>query len=171
MEDEVDRLVAAWRRERDLDHGPVAHSTVSLMDLRGRIVTEDRQPHAIGASGPYATVPGRSPRGLSSRPALLRDLADRLPRLIEEHGAGRTVLALGFATGHRVGPAAGVVVDHSYLGWRDVPVREILNAATGLPVHVDSHSGALARAEQLFGEASTWASIARIAERGRLDPL
>ncbi|WP_143667286.1 ROK family protein, partial [Streptomyces sp. ms184] len=91
-------------------------------------------------------------------PALLRDLADRLPRLVDAHAAGRTVLALGFATGHRVDPAAGVVVEHPHLGWRDVPVREILEAATGLPVHVDSHSRALARAEQLFGETSTRAS-------------
>ncbi len=136
-------------------HVAVAHSTVSLMDLRGRIVAEDRQPHALGATGPYATVPGRSPSGLSSGPALLRDLADRLPRLVETHAAGRTVLALGFATGHRVDPVAGVVVEHPHLGWRDVPVRGILEAATGLPVHVDSHSRALARAEQLFGEAST----------------
>ncbi|MGW6286738.1 ROK family protein [Streptomyces sp. NPDC055107] len=136
-------------------HVAVAHSTVSLMDLRGRIVAEDRQPHALGATGPYATVPGRSPRGLSSGPALLRDLADRLSRLVGTHAAGRTVLALGFATGHRVDPAAGVVVDHPHLGWRNVPVRAILETATGLPVHVDSHSRALARAEQLFGEAST----------------
>ncbi|MFJ8252779.1 ROK family protein [Streptomyces sp. NPDC094466] len=136
-------------------HAAVAHSTVSLMDLRGRIVAEDRQPHALGVTGPYATVPGRSPRGLSSGPALLRDLADRLSRLVGAHAAGRTVLALGFATGHRVDPAAGVVVDHPHLGWRNVPVRAILETATGLPVHVDSHSRALARAEQLFGEAST----------------
>ncbi|EWS95442.1 transcriptional regulator [Streptomyces filamentosus NRRL 11379] len=139
-------------------HVAVAHSTVSLMDLRGRIVAEDRQPHAVGARGPYATVPGGSPRGLATGPALLRDLADRLPRLVDAHAEGRTVLALGFATGHRVDPAAGVVVDHPHLGWRDVPVREILQAATGLPVHVDSHSRALARAEQLFGETSTRAS-------------
>ncbi|WP_257133188.1 MarR family transcriptional regulator, partial [Streptomyces sp. ms184] len=47
-------------------HVAVAHSTVSLMDLRGRIVAEDRQPHAVGAKGPYATVPGGSPRGLAT---------------------------------------------------------------------------------------------------------
>ncbi|MFD4124277.1 ROK family protein [Streptomyces globisporus] len=139
-------------------HVAVAHSTVSLMDLRGRIVAEDRQPHAVGARGPYATVPNGSPRGLTTGPALLRDLADRLPRLVDAHAAGRTVLALGFATGHRVDPSAGVVVEHPHLGWRDLPVREILEAATGLPVHVDSHSRALARAEQLFGETSTRAS-------------
>ncbi|WUN23161.1 ROK family transcriptional regulator [Streptomyces sp. NBC_00316] len=119
-------------------HIAVAHSTVSLMDLRGRIVAEDRRPHRT-------TDPHR----------MLGDLAARLPRLATAHAAGRTVLALGVATGHRVDPEAGVIVEHPQLGWRDVPVRDVLSAATGLPVHVDSHARALARAEQMFGETST----------------
>lgn len=119
-------------------HIAVAHSTLSLMDLRGRIVAEDRQPHRT-------TDPHR----------LLAGLATRLPRLVAEHAGGRTVLALGLATGHRVDPASGVIVAHPQLGWRDVPARDLLAAATGLPVHVDSHSRALARAEQLFGQEST----------------
>lgn len=123
-------------------HIAVAHSTVSLMDLRGRIVAEDRQPHRT-------TDPHR----------LLAGLAERLPRLVSARAAGRTVLALGVATGHRVDPVAGMIVEHPLLGWRDVPVRDVLSAATGLPVHVDSHSRALARAEQMFGEASTRASM------------
>ncbi|MFI5628595.1 ROK family protein [Streptomyces sp. NPDC051664] len=123
-------------------HIAVAHSTVSLMDLRGRIVAEDRQPHRT-------TDPHR----------LLAGLAERLPRLVSARAAGRTVLALGVATGHRVDPVAGMIVEHPLLGWRDVPVRDVLSAATGLPVHVDSHSRALARAEQMFGEVSTRASM------------
>lgn len=122
-------------------HIAVAHSTVSLMDLRGRIVAEDRQPHRT-------TEPGR----------LLAALAARLPRLVASHAGGRTVLALGLATGHRVDPTTGVIVEHPQLGWHDVPVRDVLSAATGLPVHVDSHSRALARAEQMFGEESTRSS-------------
>lgn len=122
-------------------HIAVAHSTVSLMDLRGRIVAEDRRPH--GTTDPHRMLAG---------------LAARLPRLTAGHADGRTVLALGLATGHRVDPVAGVIVEHPQLGWRDVPARDVLAAATGLPVHVDSHSRALARAEQLFGEESTRAS-------------
>ncbi|ROQ70628.1 putative NBD/HSP70 family sugar kinase [Streptomyces sp. 840.1] len=119
-------------------HIAVAHSTVSLMDLRGRIVAEDRRAHRT-------TDPHR----------MFAELAARLPRLTAAHADGRTVLALGLATGHRVDPVAGVIVDHPHLGWRDVPARDVLTAATGLPVHVDSHSRALARAEQLFGQEST----------------
>ena len=119
-------------------HVAVMHATVSLMDLRGRVVAQDRQPHR-------GTEPGR----------VLGGIAARLPRLVAAHARGRTVLALGVATGQWVDSATGVVVDHPRLGWRDVPAGELLGAATGLPVHVDSHSRALARAEQLFGAVST----------------
>lgn len=119
-------------------HIAVRHSTLSLMDLRGRIVAEDREPHRDTAPGP-----------------VLDRLAARLPALVAQHAAGRTVLALGVATGHRVDPRTGVIVDHPQLGWRNVPARDVLTAATGLPVHVDGHARALARAEQLFGEAAS----------------
>ncbi|MEU2024527.1 ROK family transcriptional regulator [Streptomyces sp. NPDC016469] len=122
-------------------HIAVAHSTLSLMDLRGRVVAEDRRPH--GTTDPHR---------------LLAQLAARLPPLVAAHANGRTVLALGLATGHRVDPVRGVIVAHPHLDWHDVPARDLLAAATGLPVHVDSHSRALARAEQLFGQESTRAS-------------
>lgn len=122
-------------------HIAVGHTTLSLMDLRGRIVAEEREPHA------------------SREPArVLAGVAAGLPRLLTAHGAGRTALALGVATGHWVDPAAGVVVRHPQLGWRDVAVRDVLAEATGHPVHVDSHARALARAEQLVGRTSTRAS-------------
>ncbi|WP_413966523.1 ROK family transcriptional regulator [Actinacidiphila polyblastidii] len=120
-------------------HIAVAHSTVSLMDLRGAIVAEDRRAHSRPRPDPDEVV---------------GDLAARLAGLIAAHAAGRTVLALGLATGYWVDPGAGVIVDHPRLGWRDVPAGRMLEAATGLPVHVDSHSRALARAEQLLGDAA-----------------
>ncbi|NEC49687.1 ROK family protein, partial [Actinospica acidiphila] len=62
-------------------------------------------------------------------------------------------LGVGFASGGWVDRAAGTVVDHPLLGWREVPAREVLRARTGLPVHVDGHARALADAERLFGRA------------------
>jgi predicted NBD/HSP70 family sugar kinase len=119
-------------------HIAVTHSTVALMDLRGAIVAEDRTPHRVPRPDPQE---------------VFGDLAERLAALTARHAAGRSILALGLATGYRVDPAAGVIVDHPRLGWRDVPAGRLLSAATGLPVHVDSHARALARAEQLLGDA------------------
>ena len=115
-------------------HIAVEHATLSLMDLTGRIVAQDRQRHQ--GTAPHDVLGG---------------LADRLPKLVAAHAGGRAVPVLGLATGQWVDPGSGVIVDHPRLGWRNVPARDILTAATGLPVHVDSHSRALARAEQLFG--------------------
>ncbi|MBY8885981.1 ROK family protein [Streptomyces sp. PTM05] len=117
-------------------HIAVLHSTVALLDLRGRVVAQDRRPHT-----------GTAPDDV------LDGLARGLPGLLARHGDGRAPLGLGVATGGWVDRGGGVVVRHPLLGWADVPVRERLAAATGLPVRVDAHARALARAEQLFGAA------------------
>ena len=48
------------------------------------------------------------------------------------------------------------------LGWRDVPARQVFADATGLPVRVDNHARALARAEQLFGDPRARTSIVHL---------
>ncbi|GJF31630.1 sugar kinase [Kitasatospora sp. NE20-6] len=126
-------------------HIAVSHTTLALLDLRGRIIAEDRQPLA------------------GSRPSeALRRMADRLPGLLAGHGGGRPLLGLGVATGGRVDSDSGVITEHPLLGWRDVPARELLATATGLPVYVDGHARALVRAEQLFGEARSRASVVQL---------
>ena len=117
-------------------HIAVLHSTLVLMDLRGRVLAEERVPHG----------PDRSP------PTVLADLATRTAAFLDAHGAGRRPLGVGVATGGWVDPAGGVVVRHRGLDWRDVPVGPLLGERLGLPVSVDGHSRALAHAEQLFGE-------------------
>ncbi|MDX3575310.1 ROK family protein, partial [Streptomyces sp. ID05-47C] len=62
-------------------------------------------------------------------------------------------LGVGVAVGGWVDRDSGTVVEHPLLGWRDVPVRELVGARTGLPVHVDGHARALVDAERLFGRA------------------
>jgi predicted NBD/HSP70 family sugar kinase len=77
--------------------------------------------------------------------------ADGLGALLREAGGGRAPLGVGVAAGGWVDGEAGTVVEHPVLGWRDVPVRELVGARTGLPVHVDGHARALVNAERLFG--------------------
>lgn len=113
----------------------VPYTTVALLDLRGRVVARRELKHgptdpgrvleraAEGLAGLFATVPGRCPLGV------------------------------GVALGGWVDRATGTVVEHELLGWREVPVRELLSARTGLPVHVDGHARALVNAERLFGRA------------------
>ncbi|MDX6316332.1 MAG: hypothetical protein QOF84_3596 [Streptomyces sp.] len=114
-------------------HIALDFTTYAVVDLRGRVVAHERRPHLGEARG------------------VLDDIRRHLPRFLARHTAGRSVLGLGVVTGGWVDSEQGTVVEHTPLGWRDVPVRRVLAAATRLPVHVDGHARALAQAELLFG--------------------
>ncbi|WP_416964513.1 ROK family protein [Streptomyces sp. Agncl-13] len=116
-------------------HVAVPYTTVALLDLRGRVVVERRIGHD------------------STNPSLvLARAAEGLDALLTE-AAGTTPLGVGVAAGGWVDRDSGTIVEHPLLGWRDVPVRELLGARTGLPVHVDGHARALVNGERLFGRA------------------
>ncbi|MEU6380292.1 ROK family protein [Streptomyces sp. NPDC046909] len=117
-------------------HVAVPHTTVALLDLRGRVVASRELKH----DGVFE--PGR----------VLARAADGLAALLDAAPECRP-LGVGFAAGGWVDREAGTVVEHPLLGWRDVPVRELIGARTGLPVHVDGHARALVNAERLFGRA------------------
>ncbi|MET8248447.1 ROK family protein [Streptomyces sp. NPDC005202] len=116
-------------------HVAVPYTTVALLDLRGRVVAERRLKHTRTEPSP-----------------VLARAADGLGELLAD-AAGSAPLGVGFAAGGWVERDSGTVVEHPLLGWRDVPVREVLGARTGLPVHVDGHARALVNAERLFGRA------------------
>ncbi|MFB6888091.1 ROK family protein [Kitasatospora sp. NPDC056327] len=122
---------------------------------------------------PYSTFAFLDPRGnvlfrqeLSNRgrtgPAVLRPLLARLPRLLAAAPGGRTVVGLGAVTGGSVDHERGLVVRHDPLGWRDLPLGELLADASGLPVQVDNHARALARAEILFGHPAARRSMVHL---------
>jgi predicted NBD/HSP70 family sugar kinase len=118
-------------------HVAVPYTTVALLDLRGRVVAERRIGHD---------------RDLADSSGVLARAAEGLDALLAET-AGATPLGVGVAAGGWVDRDSGTIVDHPLLGWRDVPVRDLLGAHTGLPVHVDGHARALVNGERLFGRA------------------
>lgn len=123
-------------------HIAVPSITTALVDLRGRILRQDRELHTD-------TDPVR----------VAQCAADSFARLLSAHDSEAVPLGLGVATGGWVDRVSGVVVDHPLLGWRDVPLRQLLSDRTGLPVHVDGHSRALLHAERLFGQARQGGSV------------
>jgi predicted NBD/HSP70 family sugar kinase len=126
-------------------HIAARYATLGLVDLRGRVVASERLDHQAA-----------DPRQVLGR------LAKRIPGFIGEHAGGRVPLGLGVASGGWVDPEHGMIVENAPLGWRRVPVGAVLRAHTGLPVHVDSHSRALARAEQMFGDTRARASVVHL---------
>lgn len=115
-------------------HIALLHATYVMMDLRGRVLAQQRVPHRDPAPA-----------------AVLAEVGDRMAAFLGEHAGPRSPLGVGLATGGWIDPARGTIVRHTQLGWHDVPVRAVLEGHIGLPVHVESHSRALARAEQLLG--------------------
>ncbi|MFD9932643.1 ROK family protein [Streptomyces massasporeus] len=122
-------------------HVAVPYTTVALLDLRGRVVARGEFKHE-------GTDPAR----------VLARAADALAALLAGVPGSRA-LGVGFAAGGWVDRDSGTVVEHPLLGWREVPVRELLGARTGLPVHVDGHARALVNAERLFGRARGSGSV------------
>ncbi|MFF9099342.1 ROK family protein [Streptomyces rubrogriseus] len=122
-------------------HVAVPHTTVALLDLRGRVLRQRELKHERTA--PRWVLP----RAAEALAAMLAEVRDARP------------LGVGFAAGGWVDRDCGVIVEHELLGWRDVPVREVLGAHTGLPVHVDGHARALVNGERLFGRARGGGSV------------
>lgn len=120
-------------------HIGVPWVTFVLVDLRGKVVARQRYPRTGDAGD------------------VLDGIRRRLPRFLSRNAGERSPLGLGVVTGGWVDAERGTVVENAPLGWHDVPVRRELAGAAGdgtrLPVHVEGHARALARAELLFGAA------------------
>jgi predicted NBD/HSP70 family sugar kinase len=126
-------------------HLAVHHATVALLDIRGNVLVQHEEPHG----------------GLPAEDLLAR-AAEILDDLLLGHAPDREPLGLGFATGGWVDRDSGTVVDHPLLGWRDVPVRDLLTSSTGLTVAIDGHARSLVHAEQLFGHPRARESVVQL---------
>lgn len=71
-------------------------------------------------------------------------------------------LGIGVAVGGRVDPASGRILSMPRLGWRDVPLAELLTAATGLPCAVQSMAQAQARANVVYGQVGAKESFGHL---------
>jgi predicted NBD/HSP70 family sugar kinase len=77
----------------------------------------------------------------------VRTLADRVRRLVGEHRALGECQGIGVVVPGMVGPGGERVLFSPRLGWRDVPLREMLAAATRRPVTVENSGRACALAQ------------------------
>ncbi|WP_151484435.1 ROK family protein [Streptomyces albicerus] len=94
----------------------------------------------------HVPLESREPKAvLASIAALAQEL------LTEADGFGVPVQGLGVAVSGDVDRAAGAVRFSPFLEWRDLPLGELVEMTTGLPVTVDNDVRALTVAEQWFG--------------------
>lgn len=108
----------------------------ALVDERGALGGEVRMPSGA-AEGPAAVV--------ERMVRCVADVRSTLP-------AGGDLLGIGVGAPGPLDPYRGVVLNPPNLpGWRDVPLREILEDRTGLPVELGNDANAAALGEWLFG--------------------
>lgn len=108
-----------------------------LADLGGRVLAQ--QAVAIDGASPEEVV------------ALLNDL---LGNLLKESGVARDELrGVGLALSGLINSAAGDCIQSTVLGWRDVPIGQMLRRALALPVAVENDANAVALGERLYGAA------------------
>ncbi|MCY0961763.1 ROK family transcriptional regulator [Streptomyces sp. H27-H5] len=148
-------------------HIGVPASNFSLVDLRGQVVARRTLPHTAGPPTParLATELRRflHDHGHATHARTTHDhTAPTEPPTPAARTAHRPLLGIGAALGGWIRPAEGVVVRHEALGWHDKPLAAELSAALGLPVHLDNHARAVARAEMLFGHPSARRSIVHL---------
>ncbi|MGW5050403.1 ROK family protein [Actinokineospora sp. NPDC004072] len=113
-------------------------ATVAVSDLAGRIVRQRRVAYRGGAA---------------------EQDVDAVARVAAEWVDPRRTHSVGVATGGWVDADAGALVRHPSLGWRGVPLREIIARHIPLPVHVDNHTRGLVVAEELLGRVDPDASV------------
>ncbi|WP_254455837.1 ROK family transcriptional regulator [Paeniglutamicibacter quisquiliarum] len=95
-----------------------------------------------------------------------REVADVLEVLVELIGdlrerAGQQISGVGISLGGQI--SDGMAIERApFLGWRNVPLGDLLHQRTGLPVLVENDVTALVAAEQWFGvgrEAANFAVV------------
>ncbi len=88
----------------------------------------------------------------SSASEVMGDVAALVDRALAQSGVDRDkVVGLGVGASGLVNPHTGVNVMAPNLGWRDVPIRDLLVQELALPVCVDNNARTMALGEALFG--------------------
>jgi len=85
---------------------------------------------------------------------LVHALAARIRRLLEAHSAEGACEGVGLVVPGMVDRVTGRLVNAPTLGWRDVDLRGALEAAVGLPVHVERDAVACALAQMWMGQGA-----------------
>ncbi|MGW7341825.1 ROK family protein [Streptomyces sp. NPDC054854] len=126
-------------------HIGVPSSTFSLVDLRGQVLARRAFPY------PDPTDPRLPAR-----------IAHELAGFLARFDTGRPLIGVGAALGGWVRPDTGTVVRHPALGWRGMPLAADLSRTLGLPVRVDNHARAVARADILYGPPAARRSLVHL---------
>ncbi|MBG6224289.1 putative NBD/HSP70 family sugar kinase [Arthrobacter sp. CAN_A2] len=133
-------VASIGRPVRPLEVSPDAHRFVGVK-LTGEAAS------AV-ATNLKADVIGTGERALPGH--AVEDVVDAVVDAVADLGAVDRFSGIGISIGGRV-TADSAVLRAPFLGWRDVPLADLVQQRTGLPVVVENDVVALTIAEQWFG--------------------
>jgi predicted NBD/HSP70 family sugar kinase len=133
-------VASIGRPIRPLEISPDSHRFVGvkLTGETAAAVTTNLKSDVVGAS--ERALPGHD----------VQDVLGAILDAVADLGPLDGLSGIGISIGGKVGPG-GMVLRAPFLGWRDVPLAELLQQRTGLPVAVENDVVALTVAEQWFG--------------------
>ncbi|HEY2042392.1 MAG TPA: ROK family protein [Jatrophihabitans sp.] len=133
------------------------HHAVGIKLMDGEVVGVVADLHAEVQSSHRMKYADTSPAGVV---AAIDELTGVL---LERSPVDRSkLLGIGIGLGGHVNGTTGVVVQSSFLGWKDVPLRQMLVERMKLPVVIENDVNTLAVAEQWFGAGSTFPTFALV---------
>ncbi len=118
---------------------------VALVDFKGGILAE-----------------AQFERGSSPEDTVVA-LAAALDRLLVQTGRPcDSVSGVGLVLSGLVDPAQQICIRSTVMGWRDLPLANMVQQATGLPTYIENDAKALAVSEAMFGTARDLSSFTLI---------
>jgi predicted NBD/HSP70 family sugar kinase len=93
-------------------------------------------------------------RDASQPRAVAAAIEQGIPALLRARKISRDkVLGIGVALSGYVNHPQGICLQSNALGWRDVPIAEIVQRVTKIPTYLDNDAHAVATGQKLFGHA------------------
>ncbi|NLJ79989.1 MAG: ROK family protein [Firmicutes bacterium] len=116
--------------------------SVALLDLRGQILSKNKM----------------TPADFNPNP-LIQDVILAVENLLRDCQINREhILGVGVAISGVVRSEVGLMVNSVNLGWKNVPIAELLGRDLDLPIYVENDANASALAEFWFGNAKDTAN-------------
>jgi predicted NBD/HSP70 family sugar kinase len=133
------------------------HHAVGIKLMDGEIVGVVADLHAEVQSAHRMKYTDTSPAGVVAA------IDEMTGILLERSPVERSrLLGIGVGLGGHVNGTTGVVVESPFLGWHNVPLRQLLVDKMDLPVVIENDVNTLAVAEQWFGAGSSFPSFALV---------
>lgn len=145
------------RPQIPLQVDPGRHYAVGIKLMDGEMVGVVADLHATVQSSHRMGFEDTTPDGVVSSMAKMTEiLLDRSPV------ARDRLLGIGVGVGGHVNGETGEVVEAPFLGWRNVPLRTLIEERLQIPAVIENDVNTLGVAEQWFGAGSSFASFALV---------